>query len=263
MRSLVSNETMRADVRTAPLITLVSASGGVGKSTLALLFSYLAARQSLRTALLEADLQFGDMGFWLGMDVGLPNLSQGTDCPPITISDALDLYKAPVLPEIAEEVSDEVGRLLPTICAQHELVIADTGQFWSGLTGELICASDLILVVVDRREASIYGAIKALELCRRLGAPLARIGCLYNRCSGKARSERDRVRDALGIDDVFCISDGNALVESLMNKGDFEQIADGDNPLANDLRKVLAALLPRVGCEFAPSPGKKRGRLFA
>lgn len=254
---------MQPDAKSAPLITLVSASGGVGKSTLALLFSYLASRQSFSTALLEADLQFGDLGFWLGMDVDLPNLSQGADCPPITISNDLDLYKAPVLPEIAEELSDEVGRLVPTICAQHELVFADTGQFWSGLTGELVCASDLVLIVVDRREASVYGAIKALELCQRLGVPLARIGCLYNRCSSKARSGRERIRDALGIDDVFCISDGNALVESLMNKGGFDQVADGDSPIATDLKKALASLLPRIGCEFAFSPSKKRGRLFA
>ena len=90
------------NVRRAPLVTLVSASGGVGKSTIALIIAHVTAARGIKTALVEGDLQFGDMGFWLGLDVKLSSLAQGTSCIPVPISARIDLFKAPVLPEVAE-----------------------------------------------------------------------------------------------------------------------------------------------------------------
>ena len=72
--------------RRAPLIKLVSASGGVGKSTIALIAAHLTAARGTKTAIVEGDLQFGDMGFWLGLDVKLSSLAQGEACIPVPIS---------------------------------------------------------------------------------------------------------------------------------------------------------------------------------
>ncbi len=156
----------------------------------------MTAARGIKTALVEGDLQFGDMGFWLGLDVKLSSLAQGTSCIPVPISARLDLFKAPVLPEVAEEISEAVARLANDIRDNYDIVIADTGQFWSGLTGELLCNSSLVLIVMDQRRASTYGAIKALELCQRLGIPMARIAFVLNRASGMsiARSSVSKTR---------------------------------------------------------------------
>ena len=165
MMGTVDKRAYSATCNQAPLVTLVSASGGTGKSTLALLAGHLVARQSIRTAILEGDLQFGDMGYWLGLDVALSNLAQGTACNPVPISAKLDLFKAPVLPEVAEEVADAVVELMDHVRNRYDLVIADTGQYWSGLTGALLVSSDLVIILMDHRRSSVYGAIKAGELC--------------------------------------------------------------------------------------------------
>lgn len=247
----------------APLVTLVSASGGVGKSTLSLLIAHAAARRDVKTALVEGDLQFGDMGFWLGLDVALSNLAQGTACQPTPIADNLGLYKAPVLPEIAEEVADAVAMLVPEVRMRNDLVIADTGQFWSGLTGELLCAADLVLVVMDQRRASVYGAIKALELCRRFGIPDARVACVLNRASGMPRSELEHVRQSLGCDELFRIADGKGAVETLVGTGRIEELVEGDGAPMPDVELLMARLLPRIGIEYAVAQPKARRRLFA
>lgn len=154
------------DMHTAPLMTVVSASGGAGKSTIALLCACLAARAGVKTTLLEGDLQFGDYGVWLGLDEELPDLSLGAECPPLALADCLDLLKAPCFPEAAEQAGDEVVACLPSIRSTPDLVVADTGQFWNGLTAGLVCSSDLVLLVMDARRASVYEALKVLEPAR-------------------------------------------------------------------------------------------------
>ena len=54
------------------LLTVVSGSGGAGKSTVATLAALLGARRGLRTALLDADLQFGDLAALMGDAPSVP-----------------------------------------------------------------------------------------------------------------------------------------------------------------------------------------------
>lgn len=246
----------------APLITLVSASGGVGKSTIALLLAHAASRQIIKTALIEADLQFGDLGFWLGLDIASSSLSSGSGCKGISIAPHLDLYKAPPLPEIAEEISDGVARLVSQIRKDYALVIADTGQFWSGLTGNLLCSSDLVLLVMDQRKASVYGAAKALELCHRLSIPAARIACVMNRVTGKPKSDLEKIRKALSCSEVFQLADGRSSVESLISTARVEEMLDDESIPVPDIQKLLAELLPRTGISFVTKPSKKTRRFF-
>ncbi len=252
-----------ATYETAPLITVVSASGGVGKSTIALIMGHLAARAGLRTALVEGDLQFGDMGFWLGIGTDASNLSLMQDCKPVRIFNRLDLFKAPALPEIAEDIADGVAELVESIRSSYDLVIADTGQFWSGLTGSLLCSSSLVLLIMDQREASVYGAIKAYELCGRLGIPGARIACVANRRSGKSRSEVGRIQGALGTENVFCLQDGKTNVESLIGMGRVDEFIEASMLPTDDVERLLCETLPKIGLRFEKQQRKKARRIFS
>lgn len=246
------------EMQRAPLITLVSASGGVGKSTVALLLAHLAASEGLETALVEGDLQFGDMGFWLGLDTTASSLSAGMACEPLNISNRLDLFKAPVLPELAEDISEAVTRLVSRIRSDYQLVIADTGQFWSGLTGELLLSSDLVFLLADQRKSSIYGAIKALELCQRLGVPSARIIRIINRQSGSPKTELERTQALLDCNELFTLADGKAAIESTVSMGRMEELVESGVAPVQDATMLLSTLLPRVGLEFSPKPRKIR-----
>lgn len=262
MMGAVDKRAYSATCNQAPLVTLVSASGGTGKSTLALLAGHLVARQSIRTAILEGDLQFGDMGYWLGLDVALSNLAQGTACNPVPISAKLDLFKAPVLPEVAEEVADAVVELMDHVRNRYDLVIADTGQYWSGLTGALLVSSDLVIILMDHRRSSVYGAIKAGELCQRIGIPTARIAYVLNRSSNLPRSEFEHARVSLDADELFALADGKGGVGALVEAGRIEELVEGEAAPIPDIQRMLSCLLPRIGIEFAPTPQKRR-RLFS
>ena len=255
-------ESQRDDEILAPLISVVAGSGGVGRSLFALLCTQLAAASGIATALIEGDLQFGDIGFWLGLDDELPDLGSPERCTPIELWDDAVLYKAPCFPEVAERVSDDLARSLPSIRAKRELVIADTGAFWSGFTADLLLQSDVFLLVMDHRPSSIVAAVKAQELCSRIGIPLARMVAVYNRWSPKVRISAEEARRALGVEEIFCIPDGHRTVEELLSTGDFMELAHVGDSVVMGVRELLTAVLPRVGRLYADAPIKHRRGLF-
>ena len=242
----------------APLLSFVSASGGVGKSTLALVSAWLASEAGLNVALVEGDLQFGDYGCWLGLEDDVPNLADGLACEPIHLADRLKLYKAPAFPEVAEAVSDDVASLVAGIRRAYDLVIADTGAFWSGLTADLVLNASLVANVADLRPASVMGAVRAAELCSRIGAASTRCVAVYNRYSGKARLSEKEVQQALGGQHVYSVPEGRAIVDSLLAVGAVEDLVASGNAMVVGVDALLCELLPRVGLLYGGAVLRRR-----
>ncbi len=239
---------------------MVSASGGTGRSTIALLAAYLCARAGLATVLIEGDLQFGDYAFWLGLDDRASALGDA-DVEAVELADNLRLFKAPLLPEAAEEVSDGVAAALPRLAQAADVVIADTGAFWNGLTARLLLSSTLFFMVVDRRPSSIMDAVKAAELCTRIGVPALRMVPVYNRWSSRALIGADEARKALDADDIYCIPEGKQPVEDLLGKGDMAALVESENPAVLGVERLLEDVLPRVGHLYnPPERGSRRKR---
>ncbi len=251
---------VRQSESSVPIISVVSASGGTGRSTIALLAAYLCARAGLATVLIEGDLQFGDYAFWLGLDDRASALGDA-DVEAVELADNLRLFKAPLLPEAAEEVSDGVAAALPRLAQAADVVIADTGAFWNGLTARLLLSSTLFFMVVDRRPSSIMDAVKAAELCTRIGVPALRMVPVYNRWSSRALIGADEARKALDADDIYCIPEGKQPVEDLLGKGDMAALVESENPAVLGVERLLEDVLPRVGHLYnPPERGSRRKR---
>ena len=243
----------------APLIAVVGGSGGTGRSTLALLMACLAAQQDVDTVLLDGDLQFGDLGFWLGVDDDAPSLADPATCKPVSCPQGFDLYKAPVFPEVAEKVSDELAKNLNRIREGRGLVIADTGGYWSGFTASLLLQCDVFVMMTDSRPASVAAAIKASELCARLGVPSTRMVGVCNRWSSRCALSTHDIARALCVDKAYCIPDGREVVEELLRCGDFDELAQSGNPVVAATSMLLKAVLPRVGIACDLEEFRKKG----
>lgn len=242
------------------LVAFVSGGGGVGKSAMALVAAHLAARAGIDTALVECDLQFGDMGFWLDMDEESSTLADGLDARPVSLADGLAFYKAPCFPELAEEVEEDVAALVEALRRRHSLVIADSGSFWSGLTANLAVHSDACIIVADARPESVASACRANELLGRIGVPRVRRALALNRSGAKARVDAATAAKALGLDSVHAVPDGKKLVGEMLCAGDVTGLVGSGNAFVAGVSNMLAAVLPRAGCAYAPAvaPGKRR-----
>ena len=245
----------------APVVSVVGASGGVGRSTIALCVALLAAQSGIDTVLIEGDLHFGDYGFWLGLDDELPNLADEY-AEPIRLAQNLDFYKAPVFPEFADEVADSVIAQLGRIRRNRGLVVVDTGAFWSGFVADLLLHSTVFLMLVDNRSSSVAGAVRACELCSRIQVPLVRMLAVYNKWSSRLRVSAHEAQKALDAHEIFCIPDGKNVVDELISSGNFEELLEVDSPMIQGVKELLTTLLPRVGHLYSDAPIKKGGRFW-
>ncbi len=243
----------------APLIAVVGGSGGVGRSTLAFLMASLCAQQGVDTVLLEGDLQFGDYGFWLGLDDEADSLARPSAAAPIACPQGFDLYRAPVFPEVADKVCDELAQNLCKIREGRGIVIADTGAYWSGFTASLLLQCDVFVMMSDSRPASTAAAIKASELCGRLGVPSTRMVAVCNRWNSRCALSTQDIARALGVDKAYCIPDGREVVEELVRCGDFNELAQSGNPVIAATSMLLKAVLPRVGISCSLESFRKKG----
>lgn len=243
----------------APLVSIVGGSGGVGRSTIALLMATLAASQGIDTVLLEGDLQFGDMSFWLGIADDAPSLVSAQKSVPVRSDLGFDLYRAPLFPEAADELGDSLIGALDVMRRGRGLVIADTGSYWSGFVASLLLHSDLYLMLADQRPSSVAAAVKASELCARLGAPSTRMVPVYNRWNSKNKvSAKEYVR-ALGAVQVHCIADGREQIDEAFCSGDVKGLLEEQGSVVDDVRDLLESILPRVGYSCETSEGKRKG----
>lgn len=243
----------------APVVAVVGGSGGVGRSTIALLAASLAAAEGIDTVLLEGDLQFGDMSFWLGIDDSEPSLATPATCEPIRCEPGFDLYRAPSFPEAADAAADALFENLNRYREGRGLLIADTGSYWSGFTAQLLLNCDLFLLVADQRPASVAAAVKASELCSRLGVPSTRMVAVFNRWSSKCSLGAKELKNALNASQVCCVPDGKESVDEAIRTGDVSELEEEDNPIVQGVRDLLEQALPRVGCVYQPELSKKKG----
>lgn len=207
-------------------ISIVSGSGGTGKSTLALSMAMTYQRMGLKTLLLDADLQFGDMAYLMGFDEALTVSDLLTEpkriaqCVPENGFPAL--IGAPEHLEQSELLMSYMGEVINYVKRHYEIVVINTGAFWTEQHAQIIEASDATLFLLDQRPSSVRACSRALDLCARCGIATQSFRYALNRCSRHA---------LLAPFDVSCALQG-ATVEEIREGG-------------REVGELLGASLPR------------------
>lgn len=246
-----------------PLIVFVSASGGVGKSVLSLGLGCVCAHAGLETCLLESDLQFGDWRLWLGLLCDRKNDPLPCGLEYHALTDHLDIYCAPLFPEVAEQASERVVSSLDELIGGHELVIADTGQYWSGLTGELVSRADLVVVVFDPRSAATAGTARVQELLGRMGVAQSRCVYVFNRYNSRLKTRAHTLQTLFETESLVCVEDGKSKVEQYFSQGRIGPLFEDCAAFRRGIERIAGACLPRLGLLYAPTSAAQpsaRGR---
>ncbi|MGW3086594.1 AAA family ATPase [Streptomyces sp. NPDC001108] len=173
--------TAGTEVFTGPggtVITVSGAKGGVGATVTAVQLA-LAAQASGRTvALVDMDLQAGDIGSYLDVQFrrSIVDLSSITDISPRVLADAvfshgtgLALLLAPGEGESAEEVSDRSARqIVSALRSRHEVVVIDCGSQLNGANAAAIEMADSALLVTTPDVIAVRGAKRVVRMWDRL-----------------------------------------------------------------------------------------------
>ncbi|MFE3072670.1 CpaE family protein [Streptomyces sp. NPDC059247] len=160
------------------VVTVSGAKGGVGTTVTAVQLA-LAARASGRTvALVDMDLQSGDLASYLDVQFrrSVADLATITDISPRVLQDAvyvhetgLSLLLAPAEGERGEEVTDRAARqIVSALRGRHEVVVVDCGSQLSGAGAAAVEMADTALLVVTPDVVAVRAARRTVRMWERL-----------------------------------------------------------------------------------------------
>ncbi|MCL1798647.1 MAG: P-loop NTPase [Eggerthellaceae bacterium] len=236
--------------KSAHVLSVLSASGGAGKSTVAALAALLAQGLGYRTVLLDADLQFGDMRYFLGeenpltIDAAVREPGRLAQLSPVGPKPAL--LAAPPRLEQSEAVTGELPGLLEHLKASFDVVIVNTGAFWAEQHAALLERSSTALFLVDQRSSSLRACKHALDLCVRCGIATHPFLFAVNRCTRNAPLTSIDVSCALQGAHVVELPEGGREVSELLAAGLPHELVGTRNDLCLGIERMLLDLLPRI-----------------
>ena len=152
--------------RRAPVVCVVSGSGGCGKSTIVATMAHAASLLGLRAAVLDLDLMFGNLYDLLGVDAPHdmatliePSAAGALAEPDIVaasmrVAPGVTLWGPVAAPEKAELMARPVELLLDVLRRESDVVFVDTSVFWGDAVAAAVAASDRCLVVGDAAVSS-------------------------------------------------------------------------------------------------------------
>ncbi len=254
--------------KSALVLSVVSGSGGAGKSTVALYAALLAQARGHRTLLIDGDLQFGD----------LRTVLNAKDAPTVVdvlqASDPMAMLRsaeaapafiaAPRKLEEAEACAHHLPQLLDRVVPFFDVVVVDTGASWIDYHAPLIERSARTLFLIDQRASSVRACQHALDVCLRSGIAIGSFLFALNRCSRHGLFTSIDVSCALNGAHVVELKEGGGSVEEACGAGMPLELLREKNELCASLEDVLVTMLPEngAGAAGAIARGRSKGRLW-
>ncbi len=246
------------------IITVMSPKGGAGKTTVATnLATQLAALAPGRVAIVDLDLQFGDVASALGLG------PQSTMADAARAEGKLDstavkvfldphpsgLYAlvAPHFPAEADEISAaSAGHVVDILAGEFSYVVVDTGAGLDEYTLAAIERSDDLVLVCVTDVPSVRGMRKALDAIDLLGMTRPRRHLVLNRSDDKVGLTAKDVEATIGVPVEASVPTSRSIQISV-NQG--EPIVQSDPRSA--AARALAGLAARF-VEESPRAGATR-----
>ncbi|MFK0232425.1 AAA family ATPase [Streptomyces vinaceus] len=170
-----------ADVFSGPggkVVTVTGAKGGVGTTFTAVQFALAAAASGRRTALVDMDLQAGDVGSYLDVQFrrSIADLAGIHDISPRVLQDAvyedrtgLALLLAPAEGERGEEVDERAARhIVGALRGRYELVVIDCGSQVTGANAAAVETADVAVLVTTPDVVCVRAAKRLVRMWERL-----------------------------------------------------------------------------------------------
>lgn len=213
------------------IVTVFSTKGGAGKSVIATNLAVELQRRSGRpVALVDADLQFGDVAVMLKLT------PEHTVVDAVNAIDRLDasllqslmirhepsgvlVLAAPIEPAFADQIAAaQMTRILEVLRTFCGFIVVDTPAYFNDVVLSLLEQSEDILLVAGMDIPNIKNVKIGLQTLRLLNTPVSKLKLVLNRANSKVKLDVAEVERTLGIKaDALIPSD--VAVPLSVNKG--------------------------------------------
>ncbi len=194
------------------VIAIMAGKGGSGKTVTA---TNLAIAIGLRgdperVAIVDADLQFGDVALLLQIDPvrtlddvvdQIDQMSdEGLEATMLRHESGIRVLPAPLIPTRAGEIDPKsVVAVVERLRSLFDTVIVDTGSVFDDALVMLLEHADQVITVVDMDLPSVKNAKVVLDSLRQLAFDMDRIRLVVNRANSKARLDIVELERSLGL----------------------------------------------------------------
>lgn len=226
IRSLSERQNM---AWSSQVITVFSAKGGIGKTTLAVNTAVALAEKGKKVAILDLDLQFGDVPTFLDVEPRdtIGELLQETYTLTIdTIrsymvmhSSGVHILCGPKSPEYAEMISAErVQNLISIMRSYYDYLIIDTASVLNDVTLTAIENSNRVYLLTGQDISSLKNSRLALNLLESL-QQREKISIIVNRTEESSAISLQDVEQVLHDSLCLAIPTENSVALNALNKG--------------------------------------------
>ncbi|AEI41602.1 AAA family ATPase [Paenibacillus mucilaginosus] len=248
------------------IIAVAGAKGGIGRTVMTVnLAAALAKNTRLQVAVLDGDLQFGDVG--LAMDLQptftIKDVAEGiATMDGFTLSSYLSRHgsgvrvmAAPERPEQADLVTPHaVERIALMLAAQHDYLLVDTGVGLQEQTLQFIEKADQVFVLTTLEMVAIKNTKLMLETMEMLGLR-DKVQVVVNRATMESVIKAGDVPDILGVETAYYVPNDFGMVSQSLNLGIPFVLNQTKSELAKAVYKMAEQLIARREIShFKPKP---------
>ena len=256
-------------VALAPMICVLGPKGGTGKTLTSCNLGVSLAQDGHRVAIVDLDLQFGDVGLALGLvpertifdlaKAGGTIDAEKIDGYLVDHSSGVRVLMAPTRPDQATSITVEFLRdVYAALRSAHDFVVVDTPP---GFTPEVIASIDSsshVCMVGMLDSLSLKNTKLGLETLELMGYDRARVQVVLNRADSRVGISRDEVVEIIGAaPDVFVPSDRE--IPCSVNEGTPVVATKSRSEAAHAFRSLADIYV--AGDPVAATNGHRRGFL--
>jgi pilus assembly protein CpaE len=244
------------------IVTVYSPKGGVGCTTLAVNLALTLNNGDTRVALVDGNLQFGDIAVFMneqGKNTVLDLAPRADELDPEIVEEVmvkhaasgLHVLAAPSKPEQAERISSaQFSKVLEYLTQIYAYVVVDTASLLTEVTLAAIDISDLIVLVSTQDIPSIKNCRLFLDLLQTLGVERDRILFVMNRYDKRINNiTPERVAENLKQEVALTIPLDEATAIKAVNRGIPFVIDSKNQPVSRGVYMLAESVRGRIATQ--------------
>jgi pilus assembly protein CpaE len=256
------------------VFVVFSAKGGVGKSIIAANLAVSLARETdARVALVDLDLQFGDIGVMLNLNHSR-SITDVVDAQehlePEVLEDILAtgpagvrVLLAPIKPELADLVTpDHVRTVFTEVRKLYDFVVVDASSHLGEALLQVMEIASRILVVTGLTIPSVKNARLTLGVLESLNIDPERVLLVVNRIDSYSDFNKEATEQYLRVPVTVQIPHDPRAVADSWNQGKPFVETQPEAEISRAIRELVFRLVPQEQATTAGGDKKRRRGLF-
>ncbi len=230
-----------------------------------------------RVALVDLDLQFGDIGVLLNLDhsksiTDLADAAASSDAEFIQEvlangPEGVQVLLAPISPELADLVTaDHLRTIMQELQRTYDFIVVDTASHLAELNLEAIELATRVIVVTALNIPAIKDTKLTLKVLESLNVEPDRILLTLNRSDAHSEFNKEAVENNLRFPIALQIPHDPKAVSTSVNRGAPFVSANPEAEISRSIRELVSQLVPldpQPAAVAAAGVGeRKRSRLF-